>query len=222
MSYNSELAENNAALRAILEQAQSLPDKDTGGGGGELDALVSGTLATFEWAGESIRSRAFFNLSSLQIASFPNATHVGEYAFYGCTNLSALFLPKVENVDTNAFSRTAISEIELPSAKKLGTTLFDACIALKKADFGAVVSSVQGATFRGCTVLDTLILRNETLVTLANTSVFASTPFASGGTGGTVYVPSALIDSYKTATNWSTLYAAGTCNFVALEGSAYE
>lgn len=34
MSYNTELAENNAALRAILEQAQSLPDKDTGGGGG--------------------------------------------------------------------------------------------------------------------------------------------------------------------------------------------
>lgn len=34
MSYNSELSENNAALRAILEQAQSLPDKDTGGGGG--------------------------------------------------------------------------------------------------------------------------------------------------------------------------------------------
>lgn len=32
MSYNSELSENNAALRSILEQAQSLPNKDTGGG----------------------------------------------------------------------------------------------------------------------------------------------------------------------------------------------
>ncbi len=36
MSYNTELAGNNAALRAILGQAQSLPDKDTGGGGGGL------------------------------------------------------------------------------------------------------------------------------------------------------------------------------------------
>jgi hypothetical protein len=62
----------------------------------------------------------------------------------------------------------------------------------------------------------------EDVVKLINVSAFVSTPFASGGTGGTVYVPAALVETYKTATNWSTLYAAGTCNFVALEGSEYE
>jgi hypothetical protein len=52
--------------------------------------------------------------------------------------------------------------------------------------------------------------------------VLSKTPFASGGTGGTVYVPQALITEYQNATNWSTLYAGGTCNFVAIEGSEYE
>ena len=70
--------------------------------------------------------------------------------------------------------------------------------------------------------MTTLVLRNDTVVTLANINAFQGTPFASGGTGGTVYVPAALIESYQTATNWSTLYASGTCNFAAIEGSEYE
>jgi hypothetical protein len=37
------------------------------------------------------------------------------------------------------------------------------------------------------------------------TNIFASTPIASGT--GYIYVPAALVDSYKGATNWST-YAA--------------
>jgi hypothetical protein len=57
---------------------------------------------------------------------------------------------------------------------------------------------------------------------MANKKVFDGTPFASGGTGGTVYVPQALITEYQNNTNWSALYAQGTCNFVAIEGSEYE
>jgi hypothetical protein len=65
-------------------------------------------------------------------------------------------------------------------------------------------------------------MRGATVCPLINTNVFNSTPFAAGKAGGTVYVPQALIEQYQTATNWSTLYAAGTCNFVAIEGSEYE
>jgi hypothetical protein len=57
---------------------------------------------------------------------------------------------------------------------------------------------------------------------LSNTNTFNSTPFATSGTGGTVYVPQALITEYQNATNWSTLYSGGKCNFVAIEGSEYE
>ena len=47
-----------------------------------------------------------------------------------------------------------------------------------------------------------LILRSETMATLAGTNALSSTPIASGT--GYIYVPSALIEDYKVATNWST------------------
>jgi hypothetical protein len=83
--------------------------------------------------------------------------------------------------------------------------------------------NIANGVFNGCKKLKTLILRRDVNPTsIVNVGAFTNTPFASGGTGGTVYVPLSLIESYKTATNWSTLYAAGTCNFVAIEGSEYE
>jgi hypothetical protein len=59
-------------------------------------------------------------------------------------------------------------------------------------------------------------------VPLSSISSFNSTPFATNGTGGTVYVPQALIAQYQQATNWSVLHTAGTCSFAAIEGSEYE
>ena len=45
---------------------------------------------------------------------------------------------------------------------------------------------------------------------------YASGPIAQGA--GTIYVPSALLDTYKAATGWST-YAS---SFKAIEGSEWE
>lgn len=55
--------------------------------------------------------------------------------------------------------------------------------------------------FNNCTSLESVILSAETMVTLGNTNAFNATPIASGT--GYIYVPRALVDSYKTATNWS-------------------
>ena len=42
----------------------------------------------------------------------------------------------------------------------------------------------------------------STMAKLDNTNTFNSTPIASGT--GYIYVPAALVDNYKAATNWST------------------
>ena len=42
------------------------------------------------------------------------------------------------------------------------------------------------------------------------------------GTGGTIYVPQALLSSYPTATNWSVVHGWGTITWTAIEGSYYE
>ena len=44
-----------------------------------------------------------------------------------------------------------------------------------------------------------MIIRSDTVCTLNSTNAFTGTPY--------IYVPSALVNSYKTATNWSS-YAA--------------
>ena len=139
---------------------------------------------------------------------------------------------------------TALEEAEIDSCSGIGSYFFKECKALKKVKWN--IGGTPGGQFQNCAALETvdcgldfyfigvyfatnasslktLILRNPTrIVEYANANAFNGTPFASGGTGGTVYVPAAWIEAYKTATNWSALYAAGTCSFAAIEGSEYE
>ena len=96
--------------------------------------------------------------------------------------------------------------------------MFINCKELEIADIGQITSMKKYQTFYGCNKLKTLILRNNAQVlSLSHGNVFDGSSLDTDGTGGTVYVPRALIESYQTATNWSTLYAAGTCTFLPLE-----
>lgn len=89
--------------------------------------------------------------------------------------------------------------------------------------------SFQTNGFSGCTNLKTLILRNNNIYAVQNTAVFNGTPFASGGAGGTIYIPKSLYDQlgtgtndYKAASVWSTLDGYGTIAWKQIEGSIYE
>ena len=77
--------------------------------------------------------------------------------------------------------------------------------------------------FQNSYLLQTVILRNEGVLAVGNTGYFKNSPVQGyNGLTATVYVPSTLIESYQTATNWSTWYTAGYVTFVAIEGSPYE
>ena len=108
-------------------------------------------------------------------------TAVAGQAFWGCTSLKELILPNVETLSTNSVR---------------------GCTALLKVDFGNKVRTINTNVFYGCTKLTTLILRANSVCSLGATSAFTDTPIE-GGTGY-IYVPSALVESYKTATRWST------------------
>lgn len=83
----------------------------------------------------------------------------------------------------------------------VGQYAFYACKALSLVDFPSV-ATVAADAFNGCGTLKALSLRSETLCPLANVSALNGTPIKSGT--GYIYVPRALVDSYKGATNWST------------------
>ena len=84
-------------------------------------------------------------------------------------------------------------------------------------------NSMGGAkTFSGDNALRTLIMRASGVCALGNLNIVEGTPFASAGTGGTLYVPSALISAYRSATNWSTVLGYPNNRIEAIEGSVYE
>ena len=107
-------------------------------------------------------------------------TIIGRYGLAGCTKLTSVVLPAVRTTDGNSMN---------------------GCSELTKADFSNL-KTIRYSTFYSNTKLVTLIIRTQAVANLEKTSAFKGTPIESGT--GYVYVPSALVNSYKSATNWST------------------
>lgn len=95
---------------------------------------------------------------------------------------------------------------------KIGRNAFYVCYKLTKADFPAATSIDQYA-FYNCSALTALILRSETLCTLTSTNAFNSSAIKNGT--GYIYVPRALVDSYKADSKWAAVVV--TNQFRALE-----
>ena len=81
----------------------------------------------------------------------------------------------------------------------IGTYAFYGCAELTSASFPAA-TFIGASAFFSCSKLTTLRLENtEQVCTLFNVNAFYNT-----SRDLIVYVPDALVDSYKAATNWST------------------
>lgn len=93
----------------------------------------------------------------------------------------------------------SIAEFADDRLTAVGVSAFKGCAALKFADL-PIVNTLGSGVFSECGDLVALILRSETMCTLGGT--FSSDPFTAGT--GYIYIPSALLDTYKAATNWST------------------
>ena len=108
----------------------------------------------------------------------------------------------VQVVDGYAFYLyTKITSVKTTSTcKQLYNSAFRSCQGIQKVDLAAV-QGIGAECFIWAYPLTQLIIRTSTVCTLSNSNAFKDTSIASGT--GYIYVPSALIDSYKTATNWS-------------------
>lgn len=140
----------------------------------------------------------------------------------GCTNMTEVFFPAV-SAGSNCFS--GMSNIETAVVGTLRNNQwqhFLRCQKLTAVDL--VIDEPQrfDNTFDNSPLLTVIVLRPSTVVTLHNTSAFNGTPFASGGSGGTIYVPQALLATYPTSGNWATVNGYGTITWQAIEGSQYE
>ena len=105
-------------------------------------------------------------------------TTVGAYAFQNCSGLTSVSFPNVTSI---------------------GDYAFNAAHKLAKADLPKVTSIGQHG-FSAANALEALILRNTEKVCSLGSDAVSYTKISSDS--GYIYVPAALVDSYKAAANW--------------------
>jgi len=163
----------------------------------------------------------------LQTATF-YGTSLGDSMCYQ-SNIQSVSLPEVSVEKTNYVYRGDsafhschyLTSVSMPLNPTIHKYMFGSCDRLPMLDCPAV-TRIRTNAFWNCSALTVLILRADSVCTLEHVNAFTGTPFASGGAGGTIYVPSALISDYQAATNWSTIDGYGATTWAAIEGSEYE
>jgi hypothetical protein len=184
--------------------------------------IITGDIDGFEDSNLLLVANDMFeNCNELTNVDLPAVTSIGLSAFDKCSQLKAVNLPLVTSADDNAFSNCPqLTEISLPAATNIGNVAFAGCVGLTEISLPAATSiggsaflrcsqltsislpaatSIGMAAFAYCSNLTKVILGNTSgVATLANTNAFMNAPNA------IIYVPDELVDSYKSATNWST------------------
>lgn len=200
----------------VTEYASANVNVSGGSGGGEetIGAFIDRTVTEITNSNATkVGHSAFRGCSNLKTITLPNVTSVADYGFYQCSVLTTLNLPLVTSVGQQAiYGCNKLITLSLPSLTSVSTN------ALREAQYLEIIdlpklTSIATQTFYGCRGLKALILRSETLVTLANTNAFTTcyrilgtknSGFNPNGEKiGFFYVPRALVEDYKVATNWS-------------------
>lgn len=164
-----------------------------GGGGGEMAGALADKSIT-EFISDNCTSLGEYSFrvcKKLKTLIAPNAKSVGTYALYQCSALKSLTLPSVTSIAANAFRELTNAEvIDFPK-----------------------LTEIPANAFYSCRGLNALILRSNTMVTLANTNAFYqcyrilgtknSGYNPNGEKIGFIYVPKNLLEQYASATNWS-------------------
>lgn len=146
------------------------------------------------------------NIENLLILGYYAEDGVGNLIAKTMYNLASYYpstktsLKKYQNkyateVGVGAFSNcSALTSVDIPNATSVDTYAFSSCSALRTIDLPNATSIGAGA-FTNCYMTE-IFLRSKTMCTCTGNPNIASS--------ATIYVPESLIDSYKTATYWSS------------------
>lgn len=136
------------------------------------------TAVTIPYSVTSFSSAAFSKCSSLQSLTLPQATNaIGVWSFEGCTSLTTLSIPN--------------------ATQYINQGAFQNCSGLTSASIGTGVTLIDSDAFKGCSSLTSVTI-NATTPAELGTGAFDNT------NNCPIYVPSASVNIYKAATNWST------------------
>ena len=205
-----------------------------GGGGGDIDAFLNGTISgEITYTGETLRDYAFHLCKNITKVSLPNVTEIPTEVCHYCSELTEFSAPKATKSKNNYHFRSCykLTSVDLPLLENLGSSVFDGCKVLEKLTLPSVKTISSGAFsncsgvvsidlsqklafssyfISSCPKLVAFVMRSTTPCTLSGTPfVYNNTP-ASGLTLY-YYVPRSLLSDsdatkdYRRLTNWSTM-----------------
>lgn len=152
----------------------------------------------------TLSAYAFYERSNVTKIELPNLEYLKERCFFGCQNLKTLLLPRLVGYTYQymAAGCSALVDVDIHGTNYVSSYTFQNCTSLKKVDLHRV-GTIATSAFTGATKFETLIIRTDTVPTLGGTNAFTNTKIKSGGTGY-IYVKSAVLNDFKSATNWSS------------------
>ena len=178
------------------------------------DRLVTANFPNATYFG----GRAFANCKKLQTIYAPQVSSMGGSCFFQCAVLREANFPNLTSFghssNTSMFTTcTSLVKVSLPKVTEIRNACFSMCINLPRLDF-PMVTYISTKAFNDCRSLKILALRSGDICTLQNVDAFNycyhfrgtvdATYNPDGLKDGYIYVPRALIEDYKVATNWVT------------------
>ena len=142
---------------------------------------VTTIVPTVDVVGDEALTNSLINKTITELQDNAVKALTSRYSFEGCSALRKLVFGSVTG--------------------KVAQFVFNNLTALKTVDFYQNVS-LENYSFANCAAFDTLILRSDTLCQNTGTMSFNGCGIKSDA--GHIYVPAALVDTYKAAMNWST------------------
>lgn len=127
-------------------------------------------------------------------------TSIAERMFRYCAAMQNTSIPSgVTSIGANAFAYcTALTSISIPAGvTSIGDGAFTECYSLTSVHVPPSVTSIGNSAFSSCTSVGEYHFYATTPPTLGS-SAFSSIP-----SDCVIYVPSASVNAYKSATNWS-------------------
>lgn len=197
------------------------------------DSILDGSITSYSSSDlTSIWDYAFYGRAALIDVTLPNVTLLKSNVFNGCTSLQSISInweqitelpnytfkdclslnspttfPSVMEVGQSCFDTSSFTVLKFPS---LMTATSYGCFTTSSISSRQFLTTLTigakctfgSSCFRNQGKLVSLVLSSSELCTAQNSNLFQNTPIEDGT--GYIYVPQALIEQYKVATNWAT------------------
>ena len=170
----------------------------------------------------SVGTSAFTLCANLYSVSLPICETLGSGAFSMAYSLQYIYLPVCSSFGAGAFRYTELQSIDLHKCVLLRVSTFNGCSNLIDVSLPIcetieddafknctslyqlslpMCSNIKFSAFYGCSSLSIITIGYSSVCSLRSSNVFLSTQITSST--GSIYVPSSLVNAYKSAKNWS-------------------